>query len=164
MAGGTPLSLDASACHILLFSIMSVNGAPLSPITSGSPLSAVSGYFLSLLAGGGLLSAILGHFLSPVAGDIPLSIVSGCYLSLVAGGGPLSAILGRLLSFILSASSQSLFLTSTLSCTRCFSLPSLPLSHSSLFFLPKTLVRHPTLLTGKRLFNQAFITQKSITQ
>ncbi len=100
--------------------------------------------------------------MSLIAGGGPLSTVSSRPLSLVAGDGPSSAVSGRLLSPVPPAGSRALFLTSTPSCAHCFSLPSLLLFHYSLPSSLISLARNPTLLTGKRLFDQAFITQRPI--
>ncbi len=128
--------------------------APLSLITRASPLSVVSGHLLSPIAGGSPFSAVLGHFLSLVAGVGPLSAVSSRLLSLVAGGDPLSVVSGGGLSSpVLPTSSRALFLTSTPSYTRCFSLSSLPLFHSFLPSLPTPLTRNLAPLTRKRLFD-----------
>ncbi len=160
---------------------MSTGGTPSSLIAGGGLLSAVSGCFSSLIAGGGLLSAFFGRSLSFVASggplstifgrssssvtsDDPSSAVSDSLLSLIAGGGPLFPLFGTGLLFPISpAGSWALFLTSTPSRARYSSLPSLSLFHSFLPSLSTLLTRNPTPLTGKRLFNQVFITQRPIT-
>ena len=174
------LSSDASACCLRLSPIIytgsanspSTSGAPLSHIansdllsivfslfslliTSGGPLFAISVHLLSLVIGSGLLSAILGCL---------LLIVLGYSLSLSASDSPLLAISGGVLLFPMPhAYSCSLFLTNIPSCVRHSFLPYLPLFCS---FLPSLLIlfaRNPAPLTGKRLFDQVFITQKPIT-
>lgn len=140
-------------------------------IAGGDLLFAVSGHLLSFIAGNSLLFAISGRLWSTIASGIPLSTFSSCLLSPVTGGGPLSTISGYLSSFVIGggplsvvfggnllslmllAGSQALFLTSTPSHTRCFSLLSLTLFHFSLPFLPTPLIRNPTLFTGKQLFD-----------
>ncbi len=157
----------------------STGGAPSSPVASGGPLSAVSGRFLSPFACGGPSSAVLGCFSSPVAsggplsailchlsffiaGGYPSSAVSGHPLFPVTGGGPLSAVRGCPLSPMPPAGSRALFLTSIPSCARRSFLPFLPLFHSSLPSLPTPLTYNPAPLTGKKSFDQVFITQRVI--
>lgn len=108
-----------------------------SPIAGGGLLFAISFYILSPVADGGLLSTVFDHFLSPITG-------------------------GGLSSLIPPAGSQALFLTSTLSHTHYFSFLFLSFFYS---FLPPSLTPltyNPIPFIGKRLFNQVFITQRSI--
>ncbi len=173
-AGGAPLTPVAGGGPS-----SAVSGRSSSPVAGSSPLSAVSSRPSSSVAGGGPLSAVSGRLSSPVAGGGPLSTVSGRPSPLVAGGGPSSAVLGRPLSLIASggplsavsgrpsspvppAGSRVLFLTSTPSRARHFSLFSSLLFHSSLPSLPTPLACNPASLSGKRLFDQAFITQRPI--
>ncbi len=123
-----------------------------SPFAGGGPSSAVPGCSSSLISVGNPLSAVLGRLLSLIANGVPLSTVLGCPLSLVVGDGLLSVVLVRLLSFMPPAGSRALFLTSTPSCAHCSSLPS----------SPTPLAHDLAPLTGKRLFDQAFITQRPI--
>ncbi len=186
MASNAPSFPDASACcppsslivgNGLLSAISSrllslvaddgllsaVSGRLSSPITGSGSSSTILGCLLSLVAGVNPLSNVSGRFLSLVAGDGSLSAVLGCFLFLFAGDGLLSAISGRPLSLVPTANFRTLSLTSTPSCARHSSLPSSPLFHFSLSSLPTPLARNPALLTGKRLFDQAFITQRPIT-
>lgn len=164
------MSLNASAHYPLLSFIASISGAgsasasdvPSSPIAGSSPLSIVLGNFSSFITNGDPLSTVLGHLLSFVAGDNLLSIVSGHLSSLVIGSYLLSIVLGHLSSPVSLAGNWALFLTSILSHIHCSSLPSLLFFYFSLLSLPISLAYDPTLLTGKKLFDQAFITQKSI--
>ncbi len=139
-----------------------ISSRPSSPVAGGGPLSAVSDCPSSFVAGGGPSSVVLGRPSSPVAGGGPLSAVSGYLSSPVAGGSSSSAVLGRPLSPVPPASSWALFLTSIPSRARRSSLPSSPLFHSSLPSSSKPLAHDPAPLTGKRLFDQAFITQRPI--
>lgn len=163
----------------MLSFIASVGGAD---GASASFASATSADYtpLSLIAGKSLLFAVLDCFLSLVAGSSSLSTVSGCFLSLVADGGPFSTISSCLLSsitgsglvsivpdssplsFMPPANSRALFLTSTLSYVRCSSLSTLALFYSFLLLLFISLAHNLSLFTRKRLFDQAFITQRSI--
>lgn len=142
--------------------LYAVFGCLLSLIASSGLLSTILGCPLSSIISGGLLSTVSGRFLSSVVGSSPLSAILGHLLSFVTSGGFLSAVLGRLLSPVPLAGFRALFLTSTLSYVHCFSLPSSPLFHFFLPSLPTPLARNPALLSGKRLFNPAFITQKPI--
>ncbi len=179
--------MDASTCCLLSSPIASAGGADgasaggapsssvagdgplsavldrlLSPIARSGPLSIVSGRPLSPIAGGGSSSAISGRLSSPVAGGGLFSAVLVRPSSPVAGDGSLSAVSGYSLSPVPPADSQTLFLTSTPSHKRRSSLPSLPLFDSSLPSLPTLLAHNSAPLTGKRLFDQAFITQRPI--
>ncbi len=110
------------------------------------------------------LSTISGCFISSVASYGPLFAVFGCHLSAVAGDSPLFAVSDSgSLSSMSPTSSWESFLLCILSHTRCFSLLSLLFIHSFLPFSPPLLARNLTPHTRKRLFNQAFITQKPIT-
>ncbi len=140
-----------------------VSSRLLSLVTGGSPLSAVSGRLLYPVTGGGPLSAVLGRLSSPIAGGGSLSAVLGHLLSHIAGSGPSSAVLGRPLFLVPSVGSRVLFLTSTPSRAHRSSLPSSPLLHSFLPFSPTPLTCNPAPLSGKKLFDQAFIIQKPIT-
>ncbi len=158
----------------------SASDASLSSIAGGDPLSIVLVCLLSPVISGGLLSAIFGCSLTLVAGSSPLFAISGCLSFCVISRGLLSAIFGRPLSLVTSVdplftisdgdplspmfsiSSWLLFLTSTPSHTYRCSLSSLLLFHSFLSSSSTLLARNPTLLTGKRLFDQAFITQRPI--
>lgn len=123
----------------------------------------ISGRFLSFDADSGPLSTVSGRLLSAIAGGCPLSAIFDRLLSFVSSDGPSSIILGGgPLSPMLPAGSWALFLTSTLSCVHHSFLPSSPLFHSFLPSLPIPLTRNPTTLTGKRLFDQVFITQRPI--
>ncbi len=85
-------------------------------------------------------------------------------MSPVSGGSFLSTVFnGGLLSLVPPAGSPALFLTSTSSRAHCSSLSSSPFFHSFLPSLPTPLTRNPAPLTGKRLFDQAFITQRPIS-
>ncbi len=169
-ASGTLSSPDASACRPPSSPVASAGsargasggGAPSSPVAGGGPLSAVSGHFSSLVASGGPSSAISGRPSSPFAGGGLSSAVSGRPSSLVAGAGPSSTVSVRPSSPVPPAGSQALFLTSIPSCARCSSLPFSPLFHSSFPSSPTPLARNPAPLSGKRLFDQAFITQMLI--
>ena len=162
MVGGILSSPDTSVCCFSSFPVAS---------TSSASGPSASGALSSFVAGSGLLSAIFDRSLSPVGSSnllfavlgCLLSTVLDCFLSLIASGGPLSAVSNSSsLSLVLPASSWALFLTSTPSRARHFSLPSSPLSHSFLPFLPISLAHNPALLTRKRLFDQVFITQRPI--
>ncbi len=125
-----------------------------SPITGDGPLSAVSGRLLSPITSSSSLSAISGRLSLPVTRGGPLSTVSSRPSSFVTGDSLLSFIsVGSSLAFMAPTGSRALFLTSIPSCVRCSSLPSLPLFHFSLPFLPISLTCNPTPLTGKRLFD-----------
>ncbi len=160
--------------------LSTVSGRFLSLVTDSSPLSVISGCFSSLVAGGAALSAISGRLLSSITGGSSLSTISSCFSSFVANDSPLSAVFVRFLSLVirngllftifdgdslsplLSTCSWALFLTSTLSYAHRSFLPPSPLFHSSLPSLPTPLAHNPTSLTGKRLFDQVFITQRPI--
>ncbi len=166
VAGSGPLVIvsDRLLSHVTGVSPLSaVLVCPSSSIACGGPSSAVLGCLSSLVAGDGSLSAVSGCLSSLIVGSSSLSIVLGCPSSPVAGGSLWSAILGRLLSLVPPTCSRLLFLTSTPSYARCFSLPSLPLFYSFLPSLPTPLARNPALLTGKRSFYQAFITKRPIS-
>lgn len=158
----------------------SANDTPLFFVFGNGLLSAVFVYHLFLVAGRGPLSLVLCCFLSFIASDSFLSVVCGCYLSFVANDGPLFAVSGCLLSpitsggllfavfggdFLLSippAGSQVLFLTSTPSRTRHFSLFFLLVFYSFLTSLLTPLACNLAALTRKRLFDQVLITQRPI--
>lgn len=144
-ADGALLSPVASThCFSLFFVVSSggesADGAPLSPFASAC-------CFLSF----SIASANGAGGASTSAGDTS------------AGITPLFPVAGvSLLSAMPSVSSQALFLSSTPSCARCFSLLFSPFFHFSLPSSPLPLARNSTPFTGKRLFDQAFITQKPI--
>ncbi len=142
---------------------MSTSSAPLYFVASSGLLSAISGHFLSLITSGGPLSIVINCLSSSVASGYPLSIVSGRLSSPITSGGPLSAISNSGSLFLVPpASSWALFLTSTPSHTYRSSLSSLLLFYISLPSLPIPLAPNPTPLTGKRLFDQAFIIQRPV--
>ena len=118
--------------------------------------------FLSFDTGDSPLSAISNCFLSHVASVDLLSTVSGHFLSFVTSSGPLSAVSGGFLSLMPPAGSWALFLTSILSHAHCSFLPPSLFFHFSLLSLPTPLICNSILLIRKRLFDQAFITQKLI--
>lgn len=160
--------------------------------SSGSALwflvTTTVGYLISIITGDGLLFTVFGCLLSAVstcllsfvANSDLLFAVSSCFLFFIASDGLLSAIFGYFLSFVASSglffavsgssplspipftSSQALFLLCTPFYTRHFSLPSPLLIYSFLPFLPTLIARNLTLHIRKRLFDQAFITQRPI--
>ncbi len=98
MAGDALLSLVASAyCLPLSFIASTSNIGGIS--TSGTGDLSGNSAPSSRVADGSLLSAILGYFLSLVTSGSPLSAISSCSLSLVASGGLLSACLLFLVIF-----------------------------------------------------------------
>lgn len=165
------MSPVASACHLPLSLFASAGGtggasvgsAPSSFVASNGPLFAVSGRPLSLVAGDSPLSTVSSHLSSSITGGDPSSTVSSRFSSSVADSGLLSTFSGGGPLFsIPPAGSRTLYLTSTLFYAHCSSLPSSPLFHSSLPSLLTALACNPIPFTGKRLFDQAFITQRPI--
>lgn len=158
--GGAPLSPIASTRHSLSFLVAPAgsvstgdtggtfaDSTPLFPVASACCLP--SSFFAS--AG----SASTDDAGCTSAGDAPSYPIVGISL--------LSAISGSCSSSsMLSTGFWALFLLSTPSCIRRFSLLSLPLFHSFLPSLPIPLPHNPTLVIGKILFNQVFITQRLI--
>lgn len=180
-ADSTLLSPDLYTYHPSSSFVLSGNNALLSFIIGGGFLSAVFSHLSFFVTSSGLLSAVLDCFSSLVIGDGLLLAISGHLLFLIIGDSLVSAILGRFLFFVIgshilstvfagnplsllfSIGSRTLFLTNTLFYMHCFSLFFLPLFYS---FLPSMLILlkcNPALLTKKRLFNHAFITQRSIS-
>ncbi len=100
MASSSQSSLIVYAHYLLLSPFASADGAdtasaggaPLSPVASGGPLSAVLGRLSSSVASGGPLSAVSGRALSPITCGGSLSTVSGCFSSSITGGGHFSAV------------------------------------------------------------------------
>lgn len=154
-AGGTPLSLIVSTCRYPLFLIASAGDA-----------SANDAFASNVVASDALLSLVVSaryYLFSSIvfAGSAGGASVSANDAS--ASDAPSSLIAtSSSSSSIYPAGFRALFLPSTLSCARRFSLPSSPLFHFSLPSSPTLLACNQTLFTEKRLFDQVFITQRLI--